>query len=110
VKPFEIFSWQPPGWPEIHPCVIVSHPDRADRKTPVEVLMCSTKRATRAAEPHEILLDKADGLDWPTLCKCDLIHAVPRTELKGKRGDVSLLRRRQLIRTLMAAHGWASVG
>jgi mRNA-degrading endonuclease toxin of MazEF toxin-antitoxin module len=108
VKPFEIFSWQPPGWPEAHPCVIISHPDRADRKTPVEVLMCSTKRATRPAEPHEIVLDQADGLDWPTLCKCDLIHAVSRTELKSKRGAVSLLRRRQLVQTLMAAHGWMS--
>jgi hypothetical protein len=71
--------------------------------------MCSTKRATRHAESHEILLDKEDGLDWPTLCKCDLIHAVSRTELKSKRGDVSLLRRRQLVRTMMAAHGWMSV-
>jgi len=71
--------------------------------------MCSTKRATRAAEPHEILLDKEDGLDWPTLCKCDLIHAVPRAELKDKRGDVSLLRRQQLVRTLIAVHGWAFV-
>jgi mRNA-degrading endonuclease toxin of MazEF toxin-antitoxin module len=109
VKPFEIFSWRPPGWPDAHPCVIVSHPDRADRKTPVEVLMCSTKRATRHAEPHEILLDKEDGLDWPTLCKCDLIHAVSRTELKGKRGSVSPLRRPQLVRTLLAAHGWTSI-
>ena len=109
MKPFEIFSWQPSGWPEAHPCVVVSHPDRADRKTPVEVLMCSTKRATREAELHEIILDKADGLDWPTLCKCDVIYAVSRTELKAKRGVVSALRRPQLVRTMIAAHGWASV-
>ena len=74
MKQFDIFSWQPAGWPEPHPCVIVSHPDRADRKTPVEVIMCSSKRATRKAEPDEIILDEADGLDWPSICKCDLIH------------------------------------
>ena len=60
MKQFDIFSWQPAGWPEPHPCVIVSHPDRADRKTPVEVIMCSSKRATRKAEPDEIILDEAD--------------------------------------------------
>lgn len=36
----------------------------------------------RQAEPHEIILDEADGLDWPTLCKCDLVYAVPREDLK----------------------------
>jgi hypothetical protein len=32
MKQFDIFSWQPAGWPEPHPCVIVSHPDRAGPK------------------------------------------------------------------------------
>jgi hypothetical protein len=60
MKQFDIFSWQPASWPEPHPCVIVSHPDRADRKTPVEVIMCSSKRARRKAESDEIILDEAD--------------------------------------------------
>ena len=106
---FEIYSWQPARWPEPHPCVIVSHPDRADRKTPVEVIMCSTKRTTRKAQPDEIILDEADGLDWPTICKCDVIHAVPREELKHRRGQVTEVRMAPLVRTLIAAHGWADV-
>src|ERR1039458_7177242 len=48
------------------------HPDRASKKPDVEVVLCSTQRAQRRAEPHELILDEADGLDWPTLCKCDL--------------------------------------
>src|ERR1017187_8582513 len=68
MNPFDIYHWQPPGWPEPRPSVIVSHPDRAIRKNPVEVIMCSTQRATRKAAPHEFILDEADGLDWPTLC------------------------------------------
>jgi len=108
VKPFDIYYWQPPGWEAPHPSIIVSHPDRADRKSPVEVIVCSTQRATRKAEPHEIILDKADGLDWPTLCKCDLIYAAPRDDLKHRKGRVSDLRQGPLVRTLIAAHAWAA--
>lgn len=109
MKPFDIFSYQPPGWPELHPCVIVSHPSRAANKPDVEIVMCSTQRANRPADATEIILDTADGLDWPTICKCGLVYAVPRADLKQQRGNVSGPRRAQLIRTLIAAHGWTAV-
>jgi hypothetical protein len=109
MKPFDIFSWQPSGWPEPHPCVVVSHPSRTANKDPVEVLMCSSKKAAREAEPHEVILDTADGMDWPTICKCDLIYAVPKSDLKRFRGEVSPTRRAVLVRTMIAAHGWTQV-
>lgn len=109
MKPFDIFSWEPPGWNEPHPVVIISHPDRADRKNTVEVVACATARATRGPRPHEILLDQADGLDWPTLCYCDLIYAVPRDDIKNARGHVSDDRQRNLIRTIISAHAWPEV-
>ena len=109
MKPFDIFSWQAPGWKEPHPAVIVSHPDRADRKNPIEVVLCSTQRSNRRPEAHEVLLDQSDGLEWPTLCKCDVIYAVPRDEIKHRRGQVALERRAQFVRTIIAAHGWAQV-
>ena len=109
MKPFDVYFWQPRGWPEPHPCVVISHPSRAANKDPVEVLMCSSKRATRAAQPHEVILDGADGMDWPTICKCDLIHAVPKAELKQFRGSVAVARRKTLVRTVIEAHGWPSI-
>ncbi len=109
MKPFDVFHWQPKGWPEPHPCVVVSHWSRAENKDPVEVVMCSTKRAGRAPEPNEIILDQADGMDWPTICKCDLIHTVPKAELKFWRGSVSTPRRHALVRTMIASHGWPEV-
>ena len=109
MKPFEIYSCQPPEWPEPHPCVVISHPDRANKKSPVEVLMCASRQATRKPEAHEVILDTADGLDWPTLCKCDLVYSVPRAELKNRRGLVTGPRRQQLLRTLIASHAWAEV-
>jgi len=109
MKPFEIFSWQPEGWPEPHPAIIISNPARVANKPDVEVVMCSSKRAGRAAQPGEMILDTADGLDWPTLCKCDLIYAVQKSELKTRRGEVSASRRGLLIRNIIAAHAWGEV-
>ena len=106
MKPFEIYYWQPPGWRDPHPCVIVSHPDRASRRDPVEVLACSTARANRKPGPDEILLDEADGLDWPTICKCDVIFAAARADIKAKKGEVTDARRRPLVTTLLSAHNW----
>jgi mRNA-degrading endonuclease toxin of MazEF toxin-antitoxin module len=93
------------GWGP-HPVVIVSHPARAARKEFVDILDCASQRADRPAREHEVVLDVADGLDWPTFCKCDCIYAVPRRELKRHRGSVQQERRRQIVRTMIAAHGW----
>ncbi|MCX6904703.1 MAG: hypothetical protein NTW03_14725 [Verrucomicrobia bacterium] len=84
----------------------MSHPARAARKDIVEVLDCSSLRANRPACEHEVVLDESDGMDWPTFCKCDCIYALPRGELKRHRGLVALERRRQIVRTMIAAHGW----
>jgi mRNA-degrading endonuclease toxin of MazEF toxin-antitoxin module len=106
---FDIFYWKAPDWKEPHPAVVVSHPDRASRKPLLEVVMCSTQRATRQAEASEIILDEADGLDWPTICKCDMIYAAPRAELTKARGHVTDTRQATIVRTIIAAHGWAAV-
>ena len=89
-----------------HPVVIVSHPLRAANKPVVEVLDCSSQRAARSPNENEVLLDEADGMDWPTFCKCDLIYAVPKTELAPRRGSVQPERRKQIISTLIRCHGW----
>ena len=62
----------------------------------VNVLACQSKRAMRAPKITESILDQADGLDWPTLCRCDLIWVAPKAELIQRRGRVSLERQREL--------------
>lgn len=111
MKTFDIFSYQPAGplWKEPHPAIVVSHPDRTERKDPVEIIVGSTQRANRLPEKNEFILDQADGLDWPTLFKCDVIYAAPKEDLKHRRGSVSAMRRSGLIRKIIAAHGWAEV-
>ena len=89
-----------------HPAVIVSHPLRAERKETVEVLLCTTLRQGSSAGPHEVVLNGADGLDWSTLCRCDLIYPIPRSDLSVIRGRVSITRQREIVRKMIASHGW----
>jgi hypothetical protein len=67
VKSWDIYSYTPPGFPEPHPAVIISHPDRVAHKPMVSILACSSHRSGREAGPNEVILDAADGLDWATL-------------------------------------------
>ena len=106
MKSWEIYSYQHPDWPEPHPAVMVSHPDRVTMKPEVTILLCSSKEATRPPKPHEVILDRCDGLDWPTLCKCDLLYTIPKTVLTTQRGTVTTERRRQIISTINRAMGW----
>jgi len=102
---WDIFSW---SFPEAgtHPAVIVSHPDRVGRKPYVNVLYCASQRASRPAEGFEVMLDETDGLDWETLCRCDLLYFAPRSSLKERRGNVTPERRRQIILRINASMGW----
>jgi hypothetical protein len=58
---------------------------------------------------HEVLLDQADGLNWETLCKCDVVYAVPRTELKQRRGLVRPERRRAIAERIIKGLGLAGL-
>lgn len=102
---WEIRTYAFPGAGE-HPAVIISHPLRAERKESVEVLLCTTLRAGREPGAHEVLLNGFDGLDWATLCRCDLIYSIPRSDLTVFRGTVSHARRREIVRKIIASHGW----
>ena len=89
-----------------HPVIVVSHPVRVANKPEVDVVACSSHRAGRRPEAHEVLLDEADGMEWPTLCKCDLIYTLPKAELRYHRGRVTVERRLAIVETIIRAHGW----
>ena len=104
---WEIWTFDP-GFGD-HPAVVISAPDRAARKPLVEILLCSSQRAARWPNAGEILLDMADGLNWETLCKCDLIYSVGREALHSRRGEVTLQRRREIVRAIIASHAWSQI-
>jgi len=86
-----------------HPVVLISCQARIDAKAEVVVLKCTTMNpaSAREAKDNETILDRADGLDWKTLCRCDLMFTVPKASLSNKRGVVSLERRREIARKII---------
>jgi mRNA-degrading endonuclease toxin of MazEF toxin-antitoxin module len=106
MKAWDIFNCQAVGWPDPHPAVIVSHPDRVANKPDVTVLICASRGTAREPKPNEVVLDRIDGLDRPTLCKCDLLYTIQKANLANRRGAVSPERRRQIIATINRANGW----
>jgi len=86
-----------------HPVVLISCQARIDAKPEVMVLKCTTMQpaTARAAKENEGLLDEADGMDWKTLCRCDLMFALPKAALTNRRGSVTLERRREIARKII---------
>ena len=102
MKPWEIWTADVGHAP--HPVVILSNAGRcASAKPELVILSCTSHRAARAAERHEVIMDEADGLDWPTLCRCDLLYTVRRDQLQRRRGLVTPARRRELARQIVQA-------
>ena len=81
-----------------HPVVIFSSDERAAARKHVNGLICVTLRG-RPLVLHEVLLDRADGLDWETAVRCDLIHLLARDRFQEIRGRVSPDRQLQISRT-----------
>lgn len=108
MEPWDIYTWEFPD-AEAHPAVVLGTETRLANKPKVNVLFCSSKRAMRKAEPLEVMLDEADGLDWETLCKCDLVFAVPKEQLTRRRGSVTHERRRRIAENVIRALGLAGM-
>ena len=96
MKPWEIWDCPFP-WGE-HPAVIISNAVRVELKQQIVVLACRTMRKAASRDPIgcEALLDEADGLDWKTLCRCDLPFTIDKEILKRRRGEVGIARRRDI--------------
>jgi mRNA-degrading endonuclease toxin of MazEF toxin-antitoxin module len=103
MKQWDVYIWEFPHGQ--HPAVILTPSPWAEKWSELNVLACSSQRAQRRPEAHEILLDGEDGLDWETLCRCHRVFTAPRTELTRYRGRVSVERRRAIGRTLIRVLG-----
>lgn len=83
-----------------HPVVVLSIDERAAGRKHVNGLLCVTLRG-RSLGLHEVLLNHADGLDWETAVRCDLIHLLARDRFQEWRGHVSPERQVQISRKLI---------
>ena len=108
MKPWEIWSYNFPGI-GVHPAVVLGTDDRIRSKPVVSILICSSQRATRGAKLHEVILNSADGLNWETLCKCDIIYAALKKDLTQHRGIVTIERRRAIAQRIIEQLGLAGL-
>lgn len=70
----------------------------------VNGLLCTTVRsAGRAMRPYEAFLDAADGQDWLTAARCNVIFHFAKAAAGLQRGLVSLVRRREIARGIHAS-------
>lgn len=105
MTPWEVYQWKFPHGE--HPAVIVSPHDRCanpDIET-VNVVGCSSRRASREPSAHEVMLDKEDGLDWETLARCDVLYLARKTELVRRQGTLTYERRRAIGEKIIRLFG-----
>jgi mRNA-degrading endonuclease toxin of MazEF toxin-antitoxin module len=85
-----------------HPAVIISNDERCvnDRLEYVNALICTSAKFNREAKKNEVILNGADGLDWKTAVRCDVIYLLPKAEFLDCRGKVSPQRRIAMARKI----------
>jgi len=85
-----------------HPAVTISNEKRCvnDDLEYVNALICTSAKFSRAAKKNELILNDADGLDWKTAVRCDVIYLVPKAEFRERRGKVSPQRRIAIARKI----------
>lgn len=85
-----------------HPAIIISNDERCLNASLdyLNALICTSARLNRPTKKHEVLLNSADGLDWKTAVRCDLIYLLPKSEFRQRRGNVSPARRVAIARKL----------
>ena len=106
---WDIFDYDWP-WGK-HPAVIISNRVRVQLKQQVVVLSCRTLRPgqRRETEAHEAMLNSEDGLNWETLCRCDLLWTVDKSALRNRRGTVCVERRRDIARKVVQGLAFADL-
>ena len=107
MEPWQIWTWAF-AFGE-HPAVIVSNAERVRLKDEVVILSCSSHKAARAPKLFEVVLDESDGMDWATLCRCDLLYTVPKEQLVSRRGEVSQERRRAIAERVIRSLAFANL-
>ncbi len=85
-----------------HPAVIISNDERClnDDLDYVNALICTSAKVNREAKKNEVVLNGAEGLDWKTAVRCDVIYLLPKAEFKEQRGKVTPQRRVAIARKI----------
>jgi hypothetical protein len=85
-----------------HPAVIISNEERCVNEDLeyLNALICTSAKLNREAKKNEVILNDADGLDWKTAVRCDVIYLLPKADFRERRGKVSPQRRIAIARKI----------
>lgn len=85
-----------------HPAVIISNDERCQNEDleHVNALICTSAKLNREPKRNEVILNGADGLDWKTAVRCDVIYLLPKAEFREQRGVVGSRRRVAIARKI----------
>ena len=101
MRQWEIYLF-PFGQEKPHPAVIISNDERClnNDLEYVNGLICTSARLSREAKKNEVILNAADGLDWKTAVRCDVVYLLPKVEFQERRGKVTAQRRVAIARKI----------
>lgn len=90
-----------------HPCVVFSHEDLLEnpKVLRLNVLMGTKKLPAAESGANHVLLDEADGLDFPTLVDCSFVLVARKTAISRVAGSVTVFRRQEIQRKTRAFLG-----
>jgi hypothetical protein len=92
-----------------HPAVVLSSDDTMvdSRQHRFNVVTGTKKQPGESARNHQVILDAADGLEFPTLVDCSLVYVARKASVLRSTGSVTI-NRRQLIQR--AIRGYLGLG
>jgi len=97
MRQWEIWKARPPGFERDHWFVLISPQERLDSPRHVQVngLACFTLRGSPLKT--DVRLNSADGFEAATVCQCDLLYFLTKSQLHEQLGSVCW-ERQQLIK------------
>ncbi len=89
-----------------HPAVVMSCDEFCQdaRRQAINVLYGTSKRPAAVADVYEVTLNGADGMERQTLFNCAHLYTVDRRKITAHCGRVSVERRRQIGRKIVATY------
>ena len=87
---------------DLHPAIVLSGEEwcASDYATNLNVLACSKRVPADAVKAHQVVLNGADGLDFPSAADCRFFHIVAKEGVFEVIGRVSPERRRAIGRKI----------
>ena len=104
IHQWEIWKCRPPGFARDHWFVILSGQERLDNPQRLQVNGLACYKLQGDPKKLDVRLNGADGFDGPTVCQCDFIFVLEKTNLHSCLGSVTWERQQAIKSKLKEVH------